>query len=301
MLVGHDAELHLLLALLEDVAERTSTRMLVIKGPSSEQHRLREAEYQCGDIDLLTTAHDVDSVVAELEHRGWQRRPEDEDTTTFPPHSHTLSKRGWAHDIDVHFSYPGIEHPHMFETFWARRVELDGTGLWTVDRDSALLIAVLHSLRNLTVQRHREELRTLERIGRTQFDQIGLQQLTKAVDAGGALEPYFTAVWNTKPPGFGVASEQWTLRTQLADPTVRRLYLIGHATGRQRWHLIRAALAPSAPTLYKSETRVEQSARASVQRRLRRLLRGAVALPRAIVSAMRFAQRQRRARRISED
>ncbi|QCC76653.1 nucleotidyltransferase family protein [Nocardioides daphniae] len=68
--------MQLLYALTADVARRTGTRVLAIKGATLSHHGLR-APRVSADIDVLMHPDDVDTFVAGMEAAGWRRRGDD--------------------------------------------------------------------------------------------------------------------------------------------------------------------------------------------------------------------------------
>ena len=101
-----------------------------------------------------------------LLERGWARRPDTVGSSRMTTHSVALIKDGWPNDIDLHREYPGllVGSARAFDVLWENRVPTMCAGIrcWIPDRESAIVIWALHSLRGTDLQeRHRDELRHL--------------------------------------------------------------------------------------------------------------------------------------------
>lgn len=295
--VGHDAELELLFALIADVFEVTHVRALVIKGRSAVQHRLRTRR-GCADVDLIAPGSDAARIVQELVERGWRLRVADEDELVFPQHAETLCKPGWSHDIDVHRTFPGIDRSDAFEELWRHRVPLQNCLLLpicTVGLEHAVVIEALHAMRNPRRLGASAALAELRNAAASETSPAAVAAAAAALGAAGATASFIRSVWPHHPLLAPRPPLDWRLRTELADPLARRVYLLASSSGRgARWRLLRSAIAPSRQTLVKSVSPEDAGRVPLWRRRLRRWLRGIRLLPHAVLLAVRFAQSRRR-------
>ncbi|WP_169795807.1 nucleotidyltransferase family protein [Curtobacterium ammoniigenes] len=284
------AERELLFALIADVTAGLDARSLVIKGMSSVQHGLR-TDRASADVDILVATADSERVVAELIGRGWSVRLEDEDERVFPRHSVTLYKPGWAHDVDVHHAFPGMA-PDAFTVLWEARVPFVSQltlPLHTVSPHHALVIEVLHALRNPTRREHRASLEVLARRAAEGTNAAELVEAARAVGAAGAIGPFIRAVWGPNLAPTELPTSDWLLRTRLVNPLARRLYLVAAASSRrERLGLIRTAIMPRPSTLVKSSLRERVGWLEVTWRLLRRWRRGIVQLPEAVLAVARL-------------
>lgn len=155
----------LVAALTAWVAQRRGIRALLVKGLSLERHGLRQGHVSA-DVDLLVEPDQFEDLIRGLLERGWSRRPDTLMSGRMTTHSVALIKDGWPNDIDLHREYPGllVGSARAFEVLWAHRVPATFAGIccWIPDRESAIVIWALHSLRGTDRQpRHRAELHQL--------------------------------------------------------------------------------------------------------------------------------------------
>lgn len=157
----------LVAALTAWVAEQRGVRALLVKGLSLERHGLRQG-HASADVDLLVEPDKFEDLIRAFLERGWSRRPDTLMSGRMTTHSVALIKDGWPNDIDLHREYPGllVGPARAFDVLWDHRVPATFAGIrcWIPDRESAIVIWALHSLRGTDRQpRHRAELRQLTR------------------------------------------------------------------------------------------------------------------------------------------
>lgn len=275
----------LLTAAVTLIARRGTMRMLAFKGVAATQYGLRPPR-PSADVDVLVDPDRHQDLVDALEERGWIQRPSDPDTATFPRHSVSLFHPAWGMDIDVHFRYPGIEltPAETFERLWTQR-----TTLWCGNQPvqipgfaDAVLIAALHSLRGLWVDKHEKELEALiERCRTVDADQ--LLDRARALSALATTRPFLERLLPTRP-GFdwGEASAEWQLRSRVSEPMHRRAFHWRHANWRERAIQVRLALFPPVDTLIKDSAQTRLAALPAARAYLRRWRRGLASLPKIV-------------------
>lgn len=275
----------LLTAAVALVARQVGIRMLAIKGVAAAQYALRPPRLS-SDVDVLVDPDRYEDLVETLEDRGWIQRHSDLDTATFPRHSVSLFHPAWGMDIDVHFRYPGIELTPVesFNRLWIQR-----TTLWCGNQPvyipgfaDAVLIAALHSLRGLWIDRHETELDALVERCRT-VDAEQLVARARQLDALATSRPFLELLLPTRP-GFewGEASQEWQLRSSVSEPMRRRAFHWRSATWRERARQLRIALFPSVETLIKDSTHTHLATLPAARAYLRRWRRGLESLPKIV-------------------
>ncbi|MGH1523870.1 nucleotidyltransferase family protein [Leifsonia sp. L25] len=284
----------LLTAAVSRLAATIGVRLVVIKGIAADQYGLRPAHIS-SDVDVLVTHDDYGPLLDELEKRGWRRRPHDPDTETFPVHSASMYHPEWAADIDVHFRYPGLElEDDVFAPIWAQR-----TTMWCGNQPisipglvDAIMIGAVHAIRSRFSRRHRLELDFL--VGRCSRMDVSL--LLERADRLGALATARPFLERLKPfdaeYDWGEASSEWRLRTEFPEASQRRALLWKRATPRERLTKLRLALFPPTSALVKETTATTLGPAQLAGRYLRRWVRGARALPKAL-AVLRASGRRR--------
>lgn len=148
-LTGAEA-MELLYVLTADVARRTGSRALAIKGSVLGQQGLR-APRVSADIDVLLHPDDMEAFATGMEAAGWRRAPETRTAKFLEFHSVNLLNDHWPMGIDAHTYFPGFLAPHadVFDTLWERRSALMAAGRQVPCTDvvGSAAVAALHHLR----------------------------------------------------------------------------------------------------------------------------------------------------------
>ncbi|GAA5147378.1 hypothetical protein GCM10025768_07330 [Microbacterium pseudoresistens] len=134
-------------------------RVLSIKGPAAEHHRLR-APRVAADADVWVEPGGFDRFCALLGDAGWRERVARSTPWILDIHSATYIHESWPCDIDVHRAFPGMfESAGGFDALWAARdtLRIAGVDVCIPSRAGSVLIAGLHAQRNMTVARHVRE------------------------------------------------------------------------------------------------------------------------------------------------
>ncbi|MWV50415.1 PqqD family peptide modification chaperone [Rathayibacter sp. VKM Ac-2803] len=194
-------------ALVAGVAESAGIRALFIKGPIANFHRVRPHRIS-SDVDVLVHPTDVNVLRDELMKRGWVERPESFAHRSFVTHSLTLLHPDWPCDVDVHRSFPGFlnDDDNVFEELWRRRIEVEIASRPVVGTDfsSSVVIAALHALRAMYLDRHAQEFdQALTAVRESPQTDVVVEELRQlALDTGATttLAPFLTE--------FGLATQQ---------------------------------------------------------------------------------------------
>lgn len=177
-------------ALAAMLAAESGARVLTIKGPASDLHRLREPRV-AADADVLVDPVAFISFCTQLEARGWRTRYGRETPSVLPPHSQTYIHPHWPCDIDVHSSFPGFfgEPAAAFEALWATRVQImiAHTPIFAPSRAGSAVIAALHAQRSSQSARHRAEGSQILSVVGTEFREDEKSEFYRIARAGGAV------------------------------------------------------------------------------------------------------------------
>lgn len=239
-------------ALVARVAESLGIRVIFIKGPISGLQGLRRPKIS-GDVDLLVSPTDLDTLVEGLNNRGWTQRPTDFDESTFPVHSVTLLHPMWPNDIDVHFRFPGMERPaeECFELLWSRTADfpLAGRPLKAPSRELGICILALHALRSPWLEDSKAELAFLKTITTPDMLPV-LLAVSEELMCGGALHPFLLAAfgptYGSEPPA---PSEEWRRRVAARSLGSARLIALLEGPWHARPAMLYQALNPSKKAL----------------------------------------------------
>lgn len=132
------------------LADAHGIRILFLKGPALAEYSLRSPRPST-DIDVLVDPKKWDEFVAVATNAGWVEREYTAATQLLSTHSRNFVRENWPCDLDLHRHYPGFLAPpeNVFETLWSRRSEIELGKVWcqVPDRNAAILILALHSLR----------------------------------------------------------------------------------------------------------------------------------------------------------
>ncbi|GGD15081.1 nucleotidyltransferase family protein [Nocardioides daphniae] len=225
--------MQLLYALTADVARRTGTRVLAIKGATLSHHGLR-APRVSADIDVLMHPDDVDTFVAGMEAAGWRQTPEMTGPKMMRFHSVNLLNDHWPMGIDAHVYFPGFlaASDEVFEELWRRRVPIVQAGreVWATDLASSASIAALHHLRAPWQPTNMAALDALTGLAAPQLTGEAGQDLLDCARATGSvltLTPFLERLGLTPPaPTHPAEAEQiddWRLATT-SDPRMAWVY-----------------------------------------------------------------------------
>lgn len=177
-------------ALAGMLARESRTRVLSIKGPASDQHRLRSPR-TAADADVLVDPAGFERFCSELEMRGWRTRYGRETPSLLPPHSRTYIHESWPCDIDVHSAFPGFfaGADAAFEALWRTRVMLSvaHTVSFAPSRAGSAVIAALHAQRSSQSARHRAEGDQVRSVVGTEFRDDEREEFYRIAREGGAV------------------------------------------------------------------------------------------------------------------
>jgi hypothetical protein len=280
----------LLTACVAHIAAAEGVRLLVVKGIAATEYRLRPPRTS-SDVDVMISPDDFEPFVSTLEARGWVRRAHDPDTATFPLHGVSIYHESWAHDLDIHFRYPGLEGPpsEVFDLLWTQR-----TTIWCGNQPAqipgladSIMIGVVHAIRSIWSQSHRAELDFLiERCASMDADLLTAR--AREIGALATGRPFFERLLPAYVDiDWGEPSDEWRMRTSFPEAIDRRVLLWKQATPRERLTKLRHALFPPVSALVKQTTRSSLRPDELVASYLARWGRGLRVLPRGLATLAR--------------
>ncbi|SDX02305.1 Uncharacterised nucleotidyltransferase [Arthrobacter sp. yr096] len=244
-----DESIRLSAALVSHVAEKSNIRVLLIKGPAATMVDARP-ERQSLDLDVLLLRSDLETLLTALEQGGWEARIR-EVSDAFPDHSTTLFNAGWPSDIDVHWRFPGFyeDESVVFERLWLarQRIELGGRPAWTLSRNDALLVTLLHALRSPAKGvLHGDVAFCVGHISAS-----SREHYDRAVELGasGPLGPVFAALPETRALDLGEPPLDWVLRTTAQRSATLRLFHLIQIPWTKKPAALWQALFPSRDSL----------------------------------------------------
>ena len=215
-----DEAVELLAAVLDRVGRSTGRRVLLIKGAATEAHGLRSPRTSA-DLDVLVARAEWEDVVAALLAVGWRRELDPARPAAFEQHSATLIHEFWSCELDVHRYYPGFlaDADAVFDRLWEERTTLVRAGrpVAATGPLGSTLVAALHALRELDVQRNRTELAELvAAVDARGIHVAGLQQLAVETGCAGALAHLWQALGVATPSAAEDpdALREWRFRTE---------------------------------------------------------------------------------------
>lgn len=177
-------------ALAGILARESCARVLSIKGPASDQHRLRSPRVS-SDADVLVHPDDFEKFCALLEGRGWHTRYGRETPSLLPSHSRTYIHDNWSCDIDVHSSFPGFfaAPAAAFNALWESRVVLAVAHVdaFAPSRAGSAVVTALHAQRSSQSERHRAEGEHVRQIIASDFRDDEKEEFYRIARAGGAV------------------------------------------------------------------------------------------------------------------
>ncbi|WP_024818767.1 nucleotidyltransferase family protein [Arthrobacter sp. 31Y] len=232
-------------ALVSHVAAECDIRVLLIKGPAATLVGARPVRPSL-DLDILLQRSELKALLEALEQRGWEARIH-EVSEAFPDHSTTLINPGWPTDIDVHWRFPGFyeNESAVFESLWTarQRVELGGHPVWTLSRNDALLVTLLHALRSPAKGvLHDDVSFCLGEIAAS-----AQEHYDRALELGaiGPLGPFFAMLPETRAFDLGEPPFDWVLRTTAQRSATLRLFHLMEIPWSRKPAALWQALVPS--------------------------------------------------------
>ncbi|MCJ1694910.1 nucleotidyltransferase family protein [Rathayibacter caricis] len=287
-----DVAVALVHALVQAVARSADLRVLFIKGPVADAHRIRRP-HASSDVDVLVDPRDADRLIGLLEGLGWSLRPESAAHRAFVTHSVSLLHESWPCDIDVHRDYPGffVDPLAAFEVLWASRCELSiaSVPIQSTGFESAVLVSALHSLRSPYLPRSGVELDELVASLGDDYRAESLADLATALGCLEPISPFFERL------GIPVALPQrpshdytlWLLRARRLTRTASWMVAIAEATDiRERLSLLRLALLPTIRDIEIDHPATGPNRAARLRIRAKRLRDGALAFPSAVLDLL---------------
>ncbi|WP_314323902.1 nucleotidyltransferase family protein [Paenarthrobacter ilicis] len=253
-----DESIQLSAALVSHIAEERNLRVLVIKGPAATLLGARPDRSSC-DLDVLVDRSHMEELLNGLERGGWEARIH-EVSEAFPDHSRTFLNPQWPSDIDVHWRFPGFYagEASVFDQLWSCRkaVQLGGHRVWTLGRDDALLVTLLHALRSPTAG-VLGDIAFCQRI--MAQDPARHYRRSAGLGALGALGPVFTTFPETAGHDFPEPPLDWILRTQAQRPATLRLFHLMEIPWRQKPAALWQALFPSKESIAWHDLRLKDT------------------------------------------
>lgn len=243
-------------ALAAHAAERAGVRVLFIKGPIAEQQSLRPV-HRSVDVDLIVEPSGAEPLLRQLREWGWHDRPGYRPLPLFGGHSATLINDSWPCDFDVHYYWPGFAAPvrDVFESLWERRVSVPiaAREVFAPSRPDALLVLVLHALRDAGTTRSERDYPHLLEAARTQFDAHELLELRRAaVELGATVtaSPFLHDLGFDEAPG-GDAHHvaMWHMRGRTSSGTASWILELGQTPLLRRPVVLLRAVFPSPRTM----------------------------------------------------
>lgn len=240
VLLGH--------ALVSRLADGLGIRAFFIKGPASVLQGLRRPKTSA-DVDVFVDPSRLENILQGLRERGWRERPVDPDSRTFPKHSITLDHPDWPCCIDVHFRFPGMEHPPAacFEVMWASTdvLELAGQLVRVPSKRLGILILALHALRAPHLPACRQELAFLADITTHHSDAVAILEVATATGSLAAMRPFLEDLLpHTAAPEWPDPSVEWRNRLMAREPGSARLVAIVQAPWREKPGMLWRAVFP---------------------------------------------------------
>ena len=283
-------------ALVDFVAASAGLPVLFIKGPAATMMGLRE-NHVSADVDVLVRPEDLNRMVELLGARGWRERPSGASVVRQYFHSRTLYHPQWNSDIDVHDRFPGMEAPQgrAFDSLWRDRqyLVMAARSVPVPSIPAAIIFQALHSLRSMSVPRHRVEyLGLLRRVDSTLRQ--GIVDLSAELQATAALKPLLDELGVEDLPVLeGSISEEWRYRVAVQLPGTVHLVALMESPWRVKPLVLARAVFPSRNVLRQTDIFLDDSVAGLLTAYLGRWRRGLAGLPKA-------ARKMRDSRRRSE-
>lgn len=255
VLLGH--------ALVARLADGMGVRAFFIKGPASVAQGLREPKTSA-DVDVFVDPSRLENILQGMRDRGWRERPVDPDSRTFPKHSVTLDHPDWPCCIDVHFRFPGMEHPAAacFEVMWSRTglLDLAGQPVRVPSRALGVLILALHALRAPHLPACRQELEFLADIASQHSRALAILEVATATGSLAAVRPFLEDLLpDASVPEWPEPSVEWRNRLMAREPGSARLVAIVQAPWGEKPGMLWRAMFPPPEVLLSQDIYADMS------------------------------------------
>lgn len=288
-------------ALVDRVAQELDVRVLFIKGPIASTQGLRGLRGSV-DVDVLVDPTRRSQLAERLTQMKWVDEHPYTSPTVLPMHSMTHRHTQWSCELDLHDRFPGFfaDPQQVFELLWDRReaVEVATRTLACPDPVAHALILALHSLRDPHDAGKAHELSQLVETVGSIADTAWLSDLAQLAGDLGAADTAAPFLERVGAPEVGRGStspediQAWSLRTNPIDATavswVNELLLL---PWRRRPGYLWYAAVLSEKELRLADPWLPPGRRAILRARIRRLLRGVRAVPRALVAVRDVSRR----------
>ncbi|MFC7850168.1 nucleotidyltransferase family protein [Arthrobacter sp. NPDC057388] len=273
-------------ALVARVAESLGIRVFFIKGPASVIQGLRLPKVSV-DVDVLVSPADLDSLVAGLYQRGWQKRVGEEDDRVFYKHSVTLNHPSWPCHIDVHFRFPGMERDPAvaFNVMWTHTeaLEMAGRAVRVPSKELGVVLLALHALRSPHLKVSQQELRFLQGLLAREALGPAVQEISAATDALAAMRPFLEEILPRQAVAeWPEASREWRNRLFSREPGSARIIAILQAPLLDKPRMLGAALLPPDTAYLSQDPNVDLSPRGRRRAYVARWVRFVRASPRLV-------------------
>lgn len=294
--------LELLQGRVQQLADATGARTLVIKGPFAAELGLRVRSTST-DVDVLVDPQSRGSFLEGLGRLGWRQRPIDATDDVFPQHSTSVYHPAWPVDIDIHHRFPGLDGDDgaVFEALWAERVTLPAADVAvnTTGLVGTTLVLAVNALRSPWSERSQRELAEL--IARAQDVVSGpaVVEMATATRALAAARPFLESAFPQDCPSrWPRPSRTWYLYSLNRESASHRLIALRHSPPRT-WPLqLWRALVPSRMALAATNLAALDATNKQLRRmRLHRALGVVRKLPTIIASYREFRRREGRSAR----
>ena len=273
-------------ALVARVADSLSIRAFFIKGPGSVLQGLRQPKTST-DVDVFVAPSDLEDMLQGLRERGWRERPVDPDSRTFPKHAVTLNHPEWPCCIDVHFRFPGTEHPaeECFQVMWANteRLQLAGQEVRVPFKALGILILALHALRSPQLPACQQELKFLTHLSERQPHALAILDIASATSSLAAARPFLERLLPAHVvPQWPEPSTEWCNRLVANEPGSARLIAIVQAPWREKPKMLWHAVFPRQEALLSRNIYADMSARGRLLQHQARWVRFLRSIPRIV-------------------
>lgn len=282
-----DEAVQLCTAWVDDLAERSGTRALILKGDTLARQGLRTPRVSA-DVDVLVEPSRFDDYRAALVCAGWAERPLPFISTRVSPHSVTFVRNGWPCDIDVHSYFPGFlaDPGVVFDQLWARRTSMwfAGQMVSVPDRLSGILVTALHALRDgPSSSRSADDLAALSDVDLSARDRESLASFAATTGCDGSLEDFLASLGIDVRPAGTPELRDWRARiasqTQGAFPW---MVLWQASSWRQRPRVAWRALWPTDTDIVLAHPSVDRKFLPLMMARLHRIGRGIKGMPQSL-------------------
>lgn len=249
--------------LVAHVAEAARIRAFFIKGPASVLQGLRRPKTST-DVDVFVAPDDVDTLIQDLEKRGWKQRPGLTMEEVVPRHSYTMYHDLWPNSIDIHFRFPGMDAPpsQCFDAMWSLRstVQLANRRLVVPAVELHICIIALHALREPWEPANQRDLDYLT--GTERPDVARIIDVAKRTGCLASLRPFLEKLPGIDP-SFVWPQESTEWKNRLDSETAGAAWIrhLMEAPVRKRFIIVAQALFPSKDALLSLDLHADVSLR----------------------------------------